>query len=88
MSDSKFWRERRGSEREDEEERMESTVKEGRFQKGEVEQAKKASLGEVEARADEWTQKLSRTICRVLVSLPSLAKHEMKKEIGRRRVRS
>ena len=51
------WRERGGSERVHGEERVDSTVNEGRFQGGE------------EGQAGEWTQKLSRTICRVLVSL-------------------
>ena len=51
-------------------ERVNSTVKEGRFQGGEGGQAKRASLGEVQGNMIvEWTQKLSRTICRVLVSL-------------------
>ena len=38
----------RGSEREHGEERVHSTVKEGRFQGGEGRKAKKASLGDVE----------------------------------------
>ena len=38
----------RGSEREHEEERVDSIVKEGRFQGGEGGQARRASLGEVE----------------------------------------
>ena len=41
-------RERGGSEREPEEERVDSTVKEGRFQGGQGGQAKRASLGDVE----------------------------------------
>ena len=39
---------RGGSEREHGEERVDSTVREGRFQEGEVGQPKRASLGEVE----------------------------------------
>ena len=38
----------KGSEREHGEERVDSTVKESRFQEGEGKQAKRASLGEVE----------------------------------------
>ena len=49
---------------------MNSTVKEGSFSGREKEGARKAILGEVEGSiAGEWTQKLCRTICRVLVSL-------------------
>ena len=45
-------------------------MKEGRFKVGEGGQAKRSSLGEVEGSPrDEWTQRLSRTICRALVSL-------------------
>ena len=46
-------------------------MKEGRFQGGEGGQARRASLGEVKGSmsAGEWMQNLSRTICRVLVSL-------------------
>ena len=42
------WRERGGSEREHEEERVDSMVNEGRFQGGKGGQARTASLGEVE----------------------------------------
>ena len=42
------WREKEGSEWEHEKERVDSTVKEGRFQGGKQGQAKRASLGEVE----------------------------------------
>ena len=48
---------------------MDSTVNEGRFQGGKRGQARRASLEQVEARAGEWTQKLSRTIWKVLVLL-------------------
>ena len=59
-----------GSERDHGEERVDSTAKEGRFQEGKGGQARIAFLGEAEgSRATELTQKLSRTICRVLVSL-------------------
>ena len=40
------WRERGGSEREHEDEKVDSTVKEGRFQREEGGQARKASIGE------------------------------------------
>ena len=40
------WRERGVPEREHEEERVDSTVKKGRFRRGEGEQARRASLGE------------------------------------------
>ena len=42
------WREREGSEREHGEERVDSTVNEGRFQGGKGEQARTASLEQVE----------------------------------------
>ena len=42
-----LWRVRGRSEREDEEKRVDSTVKEGRFQRGERRPARRASLGEV-----------------------------------------
>ena len=42
------WRERGGSELEHEQERVDSTVKEGRIQGGEKRQARRASLEEVE----------------------------------------
>ena len=42
------WQEREGSEREHEEERVDSTVKEGKFQGGKRGQARRTSLGEVE----------------------------------------
>ena len=70
---------RGGSERQHEEERADSTMKEGRFQEG---QARKASRGEAEARAGEWTQKISRTICRVLVSLLVWPKLRWEKRLG------
>ena len=42
------WRERGGSEREHEEERVDSTVNEGKFQRGKEGQARRASLEQVE----------------------------------------
>ena len=66
-------RERKELEREHGEERLDSTVKEGRFQGGQGGQATKASSEEVEGSMSmsmsEWTQKLFRTICIVLASL-------------------
>ena len=47
------WRERGGSEREHGEERVDSTVKEGRFQGGKRGQARRASLEEVEGSMSE-----------------------------------
>ena len=76
------WRERGGSERKHEEERVDSTMKKGRFQGG---QARRASLGEVES--GECTEKLSMKTCS-LDFTPSQAKPEMGKEVGRRRARS
>ena len=49
------------------EERADSTVKEGRLQGGKGGQEKRISQGK--ARAGECTQRLSKKICRVLVSL-------------------
>ena len=46
--ESRWARERGGSEREHEEERVDFTMKEGRFQGGKGGQARRASLGEVE----------------------------------------
>ena len=66
--------------REHEEERVDSTVKEGRLQGGKEGQATRASLEQVEGSMRRWTQELSRTMCRVLVSGG--------KEVGRRRARS
>ena len=48
MNESRTLARERGSEREHEEERVESTVKEGSFQGGEGRQASRASLGDVE----------------------------------------
>ena len=49
MSESRtLARERRGSEREHKEERMDSTVKESRFQGGDAGKARRASLREIE----------------------------------------
>ena len=43
-----LWKEKGGSEQKHEEKRVDSTVKEGRFQGGEGGQARRASLGELE----------------------------------------
>ena len=81
--------ERGESEREHEEERVDSTVKEGRFQGGEGGQARRASLGEVEGSMSgcvdakalhEDLQSLSFTL--------NLAKPKIGKGVGRRRARS
>ena len=48
------WREARGSQQEHEEEKVDSTVKEGRFQGGQGGQATRASLGEVEGSMSGW----------------------------------
>ena len=50
------------------EEWVDSTVNEGRFQGGEK-RASKESLPRRSRMKHEWTQKLSRTFCRILVSL-------------------
>ena len=47
-------RERGGLEREHGEERVDSTMKEGRFQGSEGGQARRASLGEVEVGMSKW----------------------------------
>ena len=49
MSESCTLARERESEREHKEERVDSTLKEGRFQEGKGGQAKKAYLGEIEA---------------------------------------
>ena len=48
VGESAPWRERRGSEREHEGERVDSTVNKGRFQGGKGGQARRASLEQVE----------------------------------------
>ena len=53
MGESRTLAREGGSEREHEEERVDSTVNEARFQGGEREQAKKASLGDVEQSMNE-----------------------------------
>ena len=50
VSESRTLAREKQSEREHEEERMDSTVKEGRFQEGEGRQARRASLREAEER--------------------------------------
>ena len=83
------WRKRGGSEREHEEERVDSTVKEGRFQGGHGGQARRASVGEVEGSISGCVD--AQTLQDNLQSLgftPSLAKLEIGKEVGRRRTRS
>ena len=64
------WRDRAKSDCEHGEERVDSTVKESRVKEGEEGQAKRTSLREVgKTIRDDWMQKLSRGIGRVLVSL-------------------
>ena len=63
-------------------ERVDSTVNEGKFQGGKGGRARRASLEQVEALAGEPTQKLSRTICRVLVSLLVWPNLKWKRRLG------
>ena len=83
------WREKGGSEREHGVERVNSIVKEGRFQGGKGGQATRASLEQVEGSMSGWVD--TRALQDDLQSLgftPSLAKPEIGKEVGRRRARS
>ena len=83
------WPERGGSEREHGEERVDSTVNEGRFQGGQGGQATKASLGEVNGCMSERVDaRALQDNLQYLGFTPSLAKSEIGKEVGRRRARS
>ena len=89
VGESRTWRERGGLEREHEEVRGESTVKEGRFQGGKGGQARRASPEQVEGSMSGGVD--AKALQHDLQSLgftPSLAKPEMEKEVGRRRARS
>ena len=90
MGESRTLAKERGeSKREHGEEREDSTVKEGRFQGGEREQARRASLGDVEG--SESGASRHKALLEDLQSLgftPSLVKPKMEKEVGRRRARS
>ena len=89
MSESRTFAKERGSQQEYGEEKVDSTVKEGRFQGSEGGQARKAFLeeaeeslsGSVDARALHEDQ-------RSLGFATSLDKPEMGKEVGRRSARS
>ena len=62
---------------------MDSAVNKGRFHEGKGGQARRASLGEVEgSMRGEWTQKLSRTIYRVLVSLQVWPNLKQERRLG------
>ena len=71
------------------EERVDSTVNEGRFQGGKGGQARKASLGEVEESISRGVE--AKALQEDLQSLgftPGVAKPKMEKEVGRRRAHS
>ena len=62
------------------------TVKEGRFQEGKGEQARRASLGEVEGSMSERVDANALHVdLQSLGVTPCLAKSEMGKEFGRQR---
>ena len=78
------WRERGGSEREHEEKRVDSTVKEGRFQGGKGGQARRVSLGEVGGGMSGWADaKALQDDLQSLGFTPNLAIPEIGKEVGR-----
>ena len=82
------WREG-GSEREHGVVRVDSTVKEGRFQGGQGGHARRASLEQVEGSMSGWVD--AKDLQDDLQSIgftPSLAKPEIGNEVGRRRARS
>ena len=54
MGESRILTRERGSKREHGEERVDSTVKEARFQGGKGEQARRSSLGDVEGSMSGW----------------------------------
>ena len=65
---------------------MDSTVKEGRFQGGKGGQARRASLGDVEESMSGCVDaKALQDDLQSLGFIPSLAKPEIGKEVGRRR---
>ena len=78
-----------GSEREHGVGRVDSTVKEGRFQGGMGRQARRASLEQVEGSMSRSVDaKALQDDLQSLGLTPSLAKPEIGKEVGRRRARS
>ena len=83
------WRVKGVSEREHGEERVDPTVKDGRFQGGQGGQARRAFLGEVEgSMSGRGDVKTLQDNLQSLGFTPSLAKPKMENEIGRRRARS
>ena len=69
--------------------RVDSTMREGRFQGGKGGQATRASLGEVEGSVGGSVDaKALQKEPQSLGFIPSLAKPEIGKEVGRRRARS
>ena len=86
MGESLTLARKRGSEREHGVERVDSIVKEGRFQGG---QATRASLEQVEGSMNgRVNAKALQDDLQSLGLTPSLAKPEIEKEVGRRRARS
>ena len=80
------WRVRGGSERDHGEERLDFTVKEGKFQGGKGGHAIRASIEEVEGSMSGWVDaKALQDNLQGLGFTPSL---EIGKEVGRRRARS
>ena len=83
------WRVKGGSEQEHGEEKVDFTVKEGKFQQGKGGQARRASLEQVEGSMSECVDvKALQDDLQSLGFTPSLAKSEMGTEVGRRRARS
>ena len=77
------WHEREGSEREHGEDKVDSTVKDARFQGGEEGKARRGSLGEAEgSMSGRVDANLSRMICRVLVSLQVWSNLKWKRRLG------
>ena len=76
------------SKREHGQERMDSTVKKGRFQGGKGGQVRRASLGEEGIMSGCVDAKALQNDLQSLGFTPSLAKPEMGKEVGKQRARS
>ena len=83
MSESRTLARKRGSEGWRGKERVDSTVKEGRFRQ--KEKGKQRKSPKEKARASKWTQKLFRRI-RSLGFTPGMAKFEMGKEVGKQKI--
>ena len=79
---------REASEQEHGEERVDSTVKEGKFQGGEGGQVRRASLGNVEESLMGVDGEALQEDLQNHGFTPSLANLEMGKEVGRQRARS